>query len=64
MSVKDNKSIVWQDHLDKATNKKLLAGYNLVHIRKPERDVGWEVGLRLDEYFCGLSAECLILISV
>lgn len=42
----------------------MLAGNNLVHIRKPERDVSWEEGLRLDEYFCGLSAEYLALISV
>lgn len=49
MLVKDNKSTVQQNHLYKTANKEMLAGYNLVHIRKPERDVSWEAGLRLEE---------------
>lgn len=52
------------NHLEKATNKEKLAGYNLICTREPERDVSEEAGQKLVQYFWCLSVECSVLITL
>lgn len=52
------------NHLEKATNKEKLAGYNSIRTREPERDVSEEAGQMLVQYFWCLSVECSVLVTL